>query len=213
MTEPTQPTGDEQSHSGQNRYILIAVLAFAALMGIYIVKTNLEPPKTEQVEATQAANSRIPMEGDTTTMPSHDELLHQADHIRDVLSKDSSNYGAWVALGNIYFDADMPGEAVTHYRRALAIKPGDLSVMTDLATMERATGHPDSAVAILQRVVAADSTLAQAWFNLGVINNFDLKNTREAIIAWKKFLSISPPSEHTEAIKKEIERMEKELGS
>lgn len=206
----------EPSPASSNRYILLAALAFAAVITIYIVKTNLEPPKTADVEATQEANSRIPDGAQTeatTPEAQREQLLHQIEHIKEILAKDSSNYDAWTALGNMYFDANMPAESIEHYRRALAIRPDDIHVLTDLATMLRASGRADTAVTVLQHVVQLDSTLTQAWFNLGVIQSFDLNNQREALIAWKKFIALSPVSEHTEAVKKEIERLEKELGS
>ena len=206
-----------EAHPSSNRYILIAALAFAALVAIYIVKTNLEAPKTDEVAATQDANSRIPDDGqpagamDSTAQ--REQLMHQIEHIQEIVQKDSTNFDAWSALGNLYFDANMPNEAIAHYQHALTLKPDDIHVMTDLATMLRAAGRPDTAVTVLNHALTVDSTLAQAWFNLGVIQSFDLKNQREALRAWKKFIALSPPSEHTEPVQREIERLEKELGS
>jgi cytochrome c-type biogenesis protein CcmH/NrfG len=220
MTEGTEK-GATQEHeelqTSSNRYILIAALAFAAVVTIYIVKTNLEAPKTEEVAATQDINSRIP--DDAGQVPAMDEaaqreqLAHQVEHIKEILRKDSSNFDAWTALGNMYFDANMHDDAITHYRRALVLKPDDIHVLTDMATMLRAAGRSDTAVTVLNHVIQLDSTLTQAWFNLGVIQSFDLKNQKEALVAWKKFIALSPPSEHSEAVNKEIERLEKELGS
>lgn len=221
MTESEEhgtPQGHEEAHTSSNRYILIAALAFAAVITIYIVKTNLDTPKTEEVAATQDINSRIP-DGGTQAAPAMDEaaqkeqLEHQIEHIREILKKDSSNFDAWSALGNMYFDASMHNEAIEHYKHALTLKPDDIHVLTDMATMLRAAGRPDTAVTVLNHVILLDSTLTQAWFNLGVIQSFDLKNQKEALIAWKRFILLSPPSEHTDAVNREIERLEKELGS
>jgi cytochrome c-type biogenesis protein CcmH/NrfG len=215
----TGPDTADHQHTSSNRYILLAALAFAAVVTIYIVKTNLEPPKSEEVAATRDANSRIPDDGDGQGASAMDEtaqreqFMHQIEHIQDILKKDSMNFDAWSALGNLYFDANMPQDAIVHYRKALILKPDDIHVLTDMATMLRAAGRPDTAVTVLNHVILLDSTLSQAWFNLGVIQSFDLKNQKEALFAWKKFLSLSPPSEHTEAVQKEIERLEKELGS
>lgn len=217
MTESTEQVHDhEQSPPTTNRYILIAALAFALVVTIYIVKTNLEAPKTEQVAETQGNNSRIPdgaQAGAMSPEAQRAELEHQIEHIKDILKKDSSNFDAWTALGNMYFDASMHEEAIEHYKHALTLKPDDIHVLTDMATMLRGAGRPDTAVTVLNHVILLDSTLTQAWFNLGVIQSFDLKNQKEALFAWKKFIALSPPSEHTNAVNKEIERLEKELGS
>ncbi len=216
MTDHHTEEVHEQSQPSSNRYILIAALAFAAVVAIYIVKTNLEAPQSSEVAATQDANSRIP---DGAQSASQDpeahraEIQHQIEHIKEILAKDSTNFDAWAALGNMYFDANMPLDAITHYRRALALRPDDIHVLTDMATMLRSAGRPDTAVTVLQHVLQLDSTLTQAWFNLGVIQSFDLKNQRAALEAWKRFIVLTPVSEHTDAVKKEIERLERELGT
>lgn len=214
MTEHNEPSThtSEAPQTSSNRYILIAALAFAAVVAIFIIKTNMEPPRTDQVAATQDANSRMP-DGMIDTAAAREQLMHQIEHIQEILKKDTTNFDAWAALGNMYFDANMPEDAIVHYHRALELRPDDLHVLTDMATMLRAVGRSDTAVVVLQHVLAIDSTLAQAWFNLGVMQSFDLKNLPEALAAWKRFLAVSPPSEHTEAVQEEIKRLEKELGS
>jgi cytochrome c-type biogenesis protein CcmH/NrfG len=215
-TEQTAPQEHDHAPGASNRYILIAALAFAAVVTIYIAKTNLDTPKSEEVAATQDINSRIPDGAGAAAMSpeaQREELAHQIEHIKDILKKDSSNFDAWAALGNMYFDASMHEDAIEHYKHALTIKPDDIHVLTDMATMLRGAGRPDTAVTVLNHVIQLDSTLTQAWFNLGVIQSFDLKNQKEALFAWKKFVALSPPSEHTDAVNKEIERLEKELGS
>ncbi|MBI3871949.1 MAG: tetratricopeptide repeat protein [candidate division Zixibacteria bacterium] len=211
--EQTSETSTAAESTSHNRYILLAVIGCAVLVAIFLLKTNMEPPKPSSADmSADAGASPDSAPDDTVSQQMMQDVQKQMAHLQDVLAKDSSNFDAWVALGNLYYDANMADEAVSHYRRALAIHPDDLNVMTDLATMEREAGHPDDAVTILRQVLAADSTRAQTWFNLGVIYSFDLKDQKEAVIAWKRFLALSPPSEHTDAVKHEIERLEKELG-
>jgi len=190
-----------------NRYILIAVVAVVALVTIYLIKTNLEPPKGTQNQAA-SGEEQPPADAMSATMQ---DVAHQIEHIKSILAKDSSNYDAWVALGNLYFDAQKAGEAIPYYEGALKLKPGDANVLTDLATMKRATGKSDEAVALLKQVVAKDSTMVQAWFNLGVIYSFDLKNQKAAITAWKRYLDLNPMSEHAQAVQKAIDSMERML--
>jgi tetratricopeptide (TPR) repeat protein len=77
--------------------------------------------------------------------------------------------------------------------------------------MKRALGKFDEAVEILKHVVAKDSTMGQAWFNLGVIYSFDLKNQKDAIAAWKRYLDLNPMSEHAQAVQKAIDSLERAL--
>jgi len=209
MTDESTPTTPPPSG---NRYVLIAVLAFVALVTVLLLKKNMEPPK-EQAPPPDMAGEQMP--GGEAGMPdpeaARQQAMDQIDHIKEILAKDSSSFEAWSALGNLYFDANMPDEAITHYEAALKIKPDDAHVLTDLATMKREAGKPEEAVELLKHVVQVDSTIEQAWFNMGVIYSFDLKDQKSAMEAWKKFLALNPDSPHTDAVKAEIERIEKEL--
>jgi len=206
---PNAPVG-----ASTNRYIILAVIAVAVVAAVYLLKANMEPLQRERADSgADAVDSGSAGGGTVMDSAVMQDIMQQVAHVRTVLAKDSADFDAWVALGNLFFDAHMSAEAITHYRRALALHPGDLDVMTDLATMEREAGHPAEAVEILKRVIAVDSTHPQSWFNLGVIYSFDLKDSKSAVAAWRRFLALSPPSEHTEAIRKEIERLEKESGT
>jgi cytochrome c-type biogenesis protein CcmH/NrfG len=140
------------------------------------------------------------------------QVTDQIGHIREMLAKDSTNFDAWAALGNLYFDAGMPEDAIPAYHKALALEPSNPNVLTDMATMYRSIKRPDSAISILRQVIAFDSTWQQAWFNLGVIYNFDLKDQQSALVAWRRFLLLNPVSEQSTSVLQEIERIEAELG-
>jgi cytochrome c-type biogenesis protein CcmH/NrfG len=207
-------TSDAPVGASTNRYMLLAVIAVAVVAAVYLLKANMEPRRTGLADSgADAVDSGSAGGGMVTDSAVMQDIMQQVAHVRTILAKDSADFDAWVALGNLFFDVHMSAEAIIHYRRALALHPGDLNVMTDLATMEREAGHPAEAVEILKRVIAVDSTHPQSWFNLGVIYSFDLQDPKSAVAAWRRFLALSPPSEHTEVIRKEIERLEKESGT
>lgn len=195
----------EQHPSSGNRYLLVAILAFVALVTVLLLKQNMEPP------AEQAGGGQPTQTGRPDQEQARQMAMEQIAHVADILARDSSDFDAWSALGNLYFDINMPAEAIEHYEGALRLRPNDTHVLTDLATMKREAGQAKDAVEILQKVVSLDSTLEQAWFNLGVIYSFDLDDQRAAMDAWKRFLALNPDSPHTDAVRQEIERIEREL--
>ena len=138
------------------------------------------------------------------------QAAEQIAHIQDVLARDSSNVSAWVALGNLYFDMNQPDEAIERYRVALLLRPDDVNVKTDLATMERAAGRPEKSIELLWDIVSSDSTASLAWFNMGVIYSFDLHDRRQAIAAWRRFLELNPQADQSANVLREIERLEAE---
>ncbi|GAB4327878.1 MAG: hypothetical protein Kow0074_23440 [Candidatus Zixiibacteriota bacterium] len=202
-----QPQSDPPRGTG-NRYVLIAVLAVVVVVTVMLLRQNMEPPpQQQQQQAEQAQDGQERM----NSQERFQQTMEQIAHVEDILSRDSTNFDAWAALGNLYYDANMPEEAIHHYEHALKLKPGDLHVRTDMATMKRTQGKPEEAVEILTGVVSDDSSFTQAWFNLGVIYTFDLNQPADAVRAWERYLELDPNSKHEEAVRKEIDRLKAEM--
>lgn len=85
-----------------------------------------------------------------------------------VLERAPGDLDALRALGNIAYDRNHPEQAMDFYQRYLAIKPDDLGIQTDLATMQLATRQVDAALAAYQAVLRADPNYFQAQFNLAI---------------------------------------------
>ena len=85
-----------------------------------------------------------------------------------LLELQPENLDALRALGNIAFDRDAPERAMDYYRRYLKLKPDDLSVQTDLATMLLSSKQIDAALKAYQDVLAKDPKFFQAQFNLAI---------------------------------------------
>ncbi len=86
-------------------------------------------------------------------------------HILDAAPEDPD---ALRGLGNIAYDRNEPKRAMEFYRRYLAVKPDDLSVQTDLATMLLADRQVDEALEAYQAVLRSDPDFFQAQFNLAL---------------------------------------------
>ncbi|MBD3297479.1 MAG: tetratricopeptide repeat protein [candidate division Zixibacteria bacterium] len=206
---PQQKSDQTQTDAPQgtsNRYVLIAVLAVVVVVTVMLLRQNMEPPpQQQQTQQPQSGQEQA------DTQARMEEMQQQIAHVEEILAQDSTNFDAWAALGNLYYDANMPEEAIHHYEEALKLKPDDLHVRTDMATMMRAQGQAEEAVDILDGVIADDSSFTQAWFNLGVIHTFDLKQNAKAVHAWEQYLELEPNSQHADAIRKEIDRMKAEM--
>jgi len=201
-TQPSPPAGS------RNRLVLIAVLAVVVVVTVLLVRQNMEPPPQQAEPQAQASGQASRQQNAEQLL---EERMDQISHVEDILAQDSSNFEAWAALGNLYYDANMAEKAVEHYQKALELRPNDLHVQTDMATMMRSQGDSEGAVKLLDKVVSQDSNFTQAWFNLGVIHTFDLKNNSEAVHAWTRYLALDPNSPHAEAITKELERLKAEM--
>jgi tetratricopeptide (TPR) repeat protein len=85
-----------------------------------------------------------------------------------VLARDPKNLEALRHLGNIAFDQQLPVRAIDYYVRYLSVKPDDVSVMTDMATMYLARGDANTAVQFYEQVLEKQPQFFEALFNLGI---------------------------------------------
>ena len=58
---------------------------------------------------------------------------------------------AWVQLGHAYFDSGQAKQAIAAYNSALALKPDDANVMTDLGVMYHEDKQHQKAIELLTR--------------------------------------------------------------
>lgn len=98
----------------------------------------------------------------------------------------------WINLGNAYFDAHMPKEAITAYEHALRLAPRNADVLTDLGIMYRETGDFTRAIASFRKALAIDPGHQNAMFNEGVVLSSDLHKNAEAAAAWQRLLEVNP---------------------
>jgi tetratricopeptide (TPR) repeat protein len=85
-----------------------------------------------------------------------------------ILAKAPEDLDALRALGNIAYDKNDPRQAREFYKRYLDVKPDDLGVQTDLATMLLADKQFDAARQAYEAVLTKDPTFFQAQFNLAI---------------------------------------------
>ncbi len=119
----------------------------------------------------------------------------QADRILALekeVAANPRNAGAWVQLGNIWFDTNKYDKAIEAYEKSLAIEPGNPDVLTDLGVMYRRTGQPQKAVESFELAIAADPKHDISYFNKGIVQIFDLKDVEAGLRSWQELLSVNP---------------------
>lgn len=125
--------------------------------------------------------------------------------LQDVVAKDPKNRNAWVELGNSYFDAEQPMQAVEAYDKALAINDQDPNVLTDEGVMFRRLGWYDKAIANFEKAIKINPQHAQSYYNLGIVYRYDLQDFPKAQKAWEKFVELNPGSPGAQQVRKELE--------
>jgi cytochrome c-type biogenesis protein CcmH/NrfG len=161
----------------ENVYILIAIaLLVGFLSGVVfaIYKSpgeNGTPPSTTSQEQAGGHNL-VEVENQVKTTP--------------------NDPGAWIHLGNAYFDIDQPTKAIDAYNKALELAPDNPAVLTDLGVMYRRNKQPDLALATFDKAIQADPGHEQSRLNKGVVLFYDKNDKAGAFKAWEELLSINP---------------------
>jgi tetratricopeptide (TPR) repeat protein len=122
---------------------------------------------------------------------------------------DPNNPAAWRDLGNAYYDADMPNEAIEAYNRALAFTPDDADILNDQGAMYRQAGNITQALANFERALSIAPYNLESLYNLGYILAFDLKRMDKALEAWRRYLQLDKTSDTARQVQGFIERYDR----
>ncbi len=106
--------------------------------------------------------------------------------------RDDPSEANWIGLGNLYFDTAQPEKAVHAYEHALAIRPANPDVLTDLGIMYRELRQPNKALECFRAASNIDPNHVNALFNEGVVLAYDLDDKADAVKAWEKLVKIKP---------------------
>ena len=75
---------------------------------------------------------------------------------------------------------------------ALALKPMQVDVWSDIGVMYRRVGRYDKAVEAFGHAAALDKTHITSRFNMGIVYLHDLGDRDAALKVWKELLALDP---------------------
>lgn len=118
---------------------------------------------------------------------------------RDLIAQAPRAADAWQLLGMCLADTRMPGEAERAFERALALAPGNATVLRNYATSFARLGKGlradtlyESAVPVLRKALALAPDLASTWVDLGVALRMSGR-IDEALTAYRRAESLLDP--------------------
>lgn len=118
-------------------------------------------------------------------------VMRLLTELRGRVQRNPRDLGAIVSLANLYFDAAKYPQAISYYKRALALDPGNPDTRTDYATALHGVGDDLTSLRELNAVLATHPKFTEALFNEGVVANAIGRRT-EAIAAFRAFLKFAP---------------------
>jgi tetratricopeptide (TPR) repeat protein len=181
--------------------VAVVVLVVGLIIG-WIVGQKSAGPTPASVKAPSA-----PMQQPSMPMANAQQKIGE---LKAIVAREPNNRQAWVALGNLHFDADQPMDAIEAYQKALDLNANDANVLTDQGVMFRRLGQFDRAIDNFTRAYQADPVHGTSLFNLGIVYRYDLQNFAKAQEAWSKFLAINPSGPGSDRVRQELEFLNKQ---
>jgi cytochrome c-type biogenesis protein CcmH/NrfG len=145
--------------------------------------------------------------GVPTGPPPMVNLQQKIDELKNIVAADPTNFNAWVALGNEYFDRNQFMNSIQAYDKALEIKPDSPNVLTDQGVMFKRLGWFDRAIENFTKANKIDPAHATSIYNLGVVYRYDLQDFAKAQEAWTRFLEINPTGPGSDRVRQDLEAM------
>lgn len=187
--------------------ILAVVIAFlvgfitGATVAILKGKKGVEGPA--MVQKPQTAPMPAP------PGPSPLEVASKIETLKEIVKKDPKNLPAWVELGNLYYDANQPKEAIEAYSQYLVMKPDNADVRTDMAIMYRNLGDFNRALEEFRKAAQNDPKHINSRYNIGIVLLHDKQDIKGAIKAWEEYLKVDPKSERAERVRAQMANLKK----
>jgi len=154
--------------------------------------------ETEEDEAKEPGQTKQPDRAEGRTLSS--DKLQQIGNLQKTISSKKATAETWKELGNIYFDADRPEQALKAYERSLALRPDDSDTLNDQGAMYRQTGDFQRALANFEKAFSLDPHNLESLYNSGYIYAFDLNDIPKALVIWRHYLELESKSEAAQQV-------------
>jgi len=120
------------------------------------------------------------------------ELANKISALEKETSSNPENAGAWIQLGNLYFDASRFEGAINAYKKSLALEPDNPDVWTDLGVMYRRNGQPIQAVEAFDKAIELDPSHEISRLDKGIVLMHDLNDVQGALTVWEELVKVNP---------------------
>ncbi len=141
------------------------------------------------------------------TAPALDQQRVQT--LRTAADQRPSDPSPRVQLGNLFFDAEQYGQAISWYEAAVGLNPKDANVSTDLGVAYYYTNQHDRALAQFDHSLEVDPKHIKTLLNMGIVRAFGKQDLEGAAQAWQRVVALAPESQEGQAARRALEGLQK----
>ena len=180
-------------------FLGICGILFGVMLGWVIGSQQAGRRAATPVQLQQSAPSPAPA-GDQAaarTPPPLDEGKVQS--LQTIIKSDPKNAGAYVQLGNTYFDAERYPDAVKWYEQGVQLDPKNPDASTDLGVSYYYSGRTDDALKQFENSLKLNPKHAKTLFNKGIVLAFGKRDFAGAREAWQQVVQLAPGTPEAQA--------------
>ncbi len=182
----TKTQGNDSTWTAREAYLLAMVTLFVGLIAGYLFH-GTSAPSTTAAAPTAGSAPAAPQ-----SLQSPEQLRVLVQPMLDAARANPADPKPLIEAGNAYYDHRFYPQAIEYYQKALALKPDDVNVRTDMGTAMWYSGSPKEAVTEFEKSLKVDPNHAQTLFNMGIVKLEGLKDAKGAIAAWQRLLDTNP---------------------
>lgn len=181
----------------------IAGICFGIILGWVIGTQQATRRGATAVPLQQASSSPSPAPAGTaaaggTRQPAPlDEGKVQS--LQTIIKSDPKNAGAYVQLGNTYFDSERYSDAIKWYEEAVKLDPKNPDASTDLGVSYYYSGRTDEALKQFENSLKLNPKHAKTLFNKGIVLAFGKRDLQGATDAWQQVVQLAPGTPEAQA--------------
>jgi cytochrome c-type biogenesis protein CcmH/NrfG len=181
----------------------IAGMCFGIILGWVIgtQQAGRRAPAAVQLQqatpAPAAAGGGDQAAGAARTPPPLDEGKVQS--LQTIIKSDPKNVGAYVQLGNAYFDAERYADAIKWYEESIKLDPKNPDASTDLGVSYYYSGRTDEALKQFEYSLKLNPKHAKTLFNKGIVLAFGKRDLQGATEAWQQVVQLAPGTPEAQA--------------
>jgi cytochrome c-type biogenesis protein CcmH/NrfG len=180
----------------------IAGMCFGIILG-WVIGTQASRRGATAVQLQQAATpspapgAADPAAGGTRQPPPLDQGKVQS--LETIIKSDPKNAGAYVQLGNTYFDAERYADAIKWYEEGVKLDPKNPDASTDLGVSYYYAGRTDDALKQFENSLKLNPKHAKTLFNKGIVLAFGKRDLQGATDAWQQVVQLAPGTPEAQA--------------
>jgi cytochrome c-type biogenesis protein CcmH/NrfG len=181
----------------------IAGMCFGIILGWVIGTQQASRRGATAVQLQQAATSSPapgagdPAAGGTRQPPPLDQGKVQS--LETIIKSDPKNAGAYVQLGNTYFDAERYADAIKWYEEGVKLDPKNPDASTDLGVSYYYAGRTDDALKQFENSLKLNPKHPKTLFNKGIVLAFGKRDLQGATDAWQQVVQLAPGTPEAQA--------------